>query len=86
MYILERNYGKDGSFNQHQILMVLAYHKLDNNREDKMHEEARYKLVLANGAFKSGSTWLRDIAKRLVNFEKLADKFARERLKHNATY
>ena len=37
---------------------------------------SNYKLVLANGAFKSGSTWLREIAKCLLDFEFVPPKYA----------
>ncbi len=34
MYILEYNYNKEDNFNQYQILMALAFRKLDKNRSD----------------------------------------------------
>lgn len=41
-----------------------------------------YKLVLANGAFKSGSTWLRDIVKLMRNFSEIPPEYANRRLRH----
>lgn len=34
-----------------------------------------YKLVLANGTFKSGSTWLKDVVNSMMAFEKLPKEF-----------
>lgn len=33
MHVLERNYS-DGTFNQHEVIMALAFHKLDYKRKD----------------------------------------------------
>ena len=41
-----------------------------------------YKLVLANGVFKSGSTWLRDIALNLIEFDTLPPEYATRKLSH----
>ena len=47
-----------------------------------MHTECEYKLVLANGAFKSGSTWLREIVKHLRRFDPIPEAYASRRLPH----
>jgi hypothetical protein len=41
-----------------------------------------YRLVLANGAFKSGSTWLRDIVQYMREFHPIPHRYARSRLPH----
>jgi hypothetical protein len=41
-----------------------------------------YKLVLANGAFKSGSTWLRDIVSNMTSFDAIPTKYARKKMPH----
>lgn len=40
-------------------------------------------FVLANGAFKSGSTWLRDIIQHMMPFEPIPDQWAHTRNAHN---
>lgn len=47
-----------------------------------MNRQIPYRLILANGAFKSGSTWLREIVKHCIQCEAIPPRYALRQLSH----